>query len=592
MVSPNIPQTRGSARFAKKAVWPWAITASALGVGIVGGSLGLWMHQNAAEAFTAETDISPRLTHDQKLGVSSNLLGSLRQDLTDIQKSRVLFLPATYFGSLAGVPAELSTLKNRSAHLLGQDMQYQRQLALKWGNRLVSTEGKFASLSASQVKQQVTSATTPSQLADKVKAWQAQYQSWGKTLHQLASIGGGLTQNQPRKVVQTVNTLQSRLNSSGAYWQGVNTAKAAVTEAHTYLASAPTHELSGYTSLMSTLTQALQGLQPPTTAQLLQVLSQISNGLEGNQPQDVLDALSGLKNKLNGANSQWSGYSQAGAAVTAGNAYLEGSTLSQINDHTAIIHQLNEAAAALIAPTPTFPTGVGNPFGSAFTQYLATRQSVVSVAVYNANTGATYTYNPGLAFDTASIVKATIMSTLLWQSQKSGKPLTSSEASLMIPMIEDSSNSAATALWNDAGHSAGIASFLQAAGMTATLPGKNGYWGLTQTTALDQVDLLKLLSYPNSVLTPASQDYALNLMQHVIGWEAWGVSTGPTQGSTVALKNGWLPIGYAGWEINSIGHVVGGGRNYVVAILSHNNPSEAYGIQTLDSVSQFVWNAE
>ncbi len=592
MISPRIPEPKVSVRSKKKTAWPWPVTASVLGVSVLGGSLGLWMHQNAAQALTAETQIQARLSRDQSLGVAPTVLRTLRQDLSRIQSAHVLLLPATYFGALSGVPAKLSTLQSSSAHLLGQDMHNERQLALTWGNRVVTIEGKFATLSAPQVHQEVTTATTPSQLTAKIKTWQSQYQTWEATLHQLSSVGGGLTNNEPRNVLQDVESLQTHLNSAGAYWQGVTTAKDALTQANTYLATSPPHELSGYHTMMNTLTEALQGLQPPTTAQLLQILGQVSDGLESNQPQDVVTALSGLKAQLSHATSQWSGYGQAQAAVTAATSYLHRGLFTQITEHSAIIQLLNEAAKDLTAPSLTFPVGVGNPFGSAFTQYLATRQSVVSVAVYNANTGATYTYNPGLSFDTASIVKATIMSTLLWQSQKSGRPLTTQEQSLMIPMIEDSSNSAATSLWDAAGRSAGIEAFLQAAGMTATVPGKGGYWGLTETTAADQVALLKLLSYPNNVLTAGSQTYALNLMQHVIGWEAWGVSTGPVQGSTVALKNGWLPIGAAGWEINSIGHVVGGGRNYVVAILSHNNPSEAYGIQTLDTVSQFVWNAE
>jgi hypothetical protein len=216
----------------------------------------------------------------------------------------------------------------------------------------------------------------------------------------------------------------------------------------------------------------------------------------------------------------------------------------------------------------------------------------VSAAVYNANTGALYTFNPGLEFDTASIVKATIMATLLRQSEISGQGLTAQEQSLMVPMIEVSSNNAATALWFDGGAAAGIQSFLTTAGMTQTQPGANGYWGLTTTTALDQVRLLNLFAYPNHILSLSSRAYALNLMRHVVSGENWGLSTGAQPGTSVALKNGWLPLPTVGWEINSIGYVHGDGRNYVAALFSRNNATEAYGIQTLDAVSQFIWNAE
>lgn len=312
-------------------------------------------------------------------------------------------------------------------------------------------------------------------------------------------------------------------------------------------------------------------------------LSTQSGGLVAGRPKDVVEAATALEKKLAATPSNWQGIGTAQDALADVHRYWSLAISQQLSQHHEILQELQAAQDGLQPPSH-------NPFGQTFQQYLATRQGVVSAAVYDAQNGTTYTFQPTQRFATASIVKATIMSTLLWQSQQSDQPLTSSEQQLMVPMIEDSSNSAATALWNDAGRSQGINSFLQAAGMTQTDPGKGGFWGLTSTTAVDQVQLLRLLSYPNHVLTPASQSYAANLMQHVVGWEGWGVSGGVAPGATVALKNGWLPIAQQGWEINSIGHVSGDGRNYVVALLSRGNPSESYGIQTLSTVSAMIWN--
>lgn len=312
-------------------------------------------------------------------------------------------------------------------------------------------------------------------------------------------------------------------------------------------------------------------------------LSRASGGLVGGEPQDVLALLQKLREKLSGANSNWTGWTEAQAAVRSAGSYLTRTPDQQLHAHQAMVAELTAAWQTLAAPGP-------NPFGTAFRDYLAGRAGTVSAAVYDAQDGVTYTFNPTLDdFDTASIVKTTILATLLWQSQMSGHPLTPAEQQLAVPMIESSSNSAATALWFDAGSSAGIAQFLKVAGMVDTTPARGGYWGLTKTSAVDQVELLRLLSYPNPVLTAASQQYEAQLMTHVVGWEAWGVSTGATGGATVALKNGWLSVP-GGWEINSIGHVAGSGRNYVVAILSSGNPSQAYGIQTLDTLSQIIWS--
>ncbi len=314
-----------------------------------------------------------------------------------------------------------------------------------------------------------------------------------------------------------------------------------------------------------------------------QTLARESGGLAAGEPQDVVASMQKLLTKLQAANPDWTGWKGAQAALTAARSYLHRSPMQQLPSHQALMNELTAAWSNLAAPGP-------NPFGTAFQNYLAGRAGTVSAAVYDAEDGVTYTFNPTLDdFDTASIVKATILATLLWQSQASGQPLTPAERQLAVPMIEDSSNAAATKLWFDAGSSTGIGQFLKVAGLTTTTPARGGYWGLTKTSAVDQVELLRLLSYPNAVLTPASQQYEAGLMTHVIAWEDWGVSSGATGGATVALKNGWLPVP-GGWEINSMGHIAGNGRNYVVAILSSGNPSEAYGIQTLDNLSQMIWS--
>lgn len=228
-------------------------------------------------------------------------------------------------------------------------------------------------------------------------------------------------------------------------------------------------------------------------------------------------------------------------------------------------------------------------FGSEFQKYIQSRSSTVSIAVYDANNGQTYLYNPNLRFDTASIVKATIMGDLLHQSEVHHTGLTPEEQSLMPPMIEYSNNNDASALWNLAGGAAGIDQFLRVAGMDQTTPGRYGYWGLTQTSALDQVNLIRDYAYPNSVLDTAGRNYGLYLMEHVISWEDWGVSGGVPGNATIALKNGWLPIGSQGWEINSIGYINGDGRNYVVGVLTRNNSSEQYGITTIQGISRILW---
>jgi hypothetical protein len=116
-------------------------------------------------------------------------------------------------------------------------------------------------------------------------------------------------------------------------------------------------------------------------------------------------------------------------------------------------------------------------------------------------------------------------------------------------------------------------------------------WGLTTTTARDQIQLLKTIAFPNAILTNASRLTALDLMDNITPSERWGVTGGVPDDVPVALKNGWLPLSNGEWQINSVGWIRGQGRNYLLAILTTGNPSENYGIDTTNEISSLVWQA-
>ena len=203
-------------------------------------------------------------------------------------------------------------------------------------------------------------------------------------------------------------------------------------------------------------------------------------------------------------------------------------------------------------------------------------------------TGDSYQYRPGQLGITASIVKVEILGTLLSQAQAEGRGLTATEEATATSMIEVSDNDSATALWNEVGGAPAVAAFDRSVGMTSTTPSSS--WGLTETTTADQVSLLRHLALPNSVLSDASRAYELGLMDRVTPSQAWGVSAGTAVGTTVALKNGWLPVG-AGWTVNSIGWVSGYGRNYLIAVMTSADPGEGYGIDSISMVATAAWNA-
>jgi beta-lactamase class A len=208
----------------------------------------------------------------------------------------------------------------------------------------------------------------------------------------------------------------------------------------------------------------------------------------------------------------------------------------------------------------------------------------VAVAVDDLSTGATAAYNGGTEFVTASIVKVDILATLLYQLQQSGQSLSAAESYLATTMIENSDNDSASDLYADVGGSQAIDAANQVFGLTQTTVGTDGYWGLTTTTAVDQIQLLRTVFTSPSPLSPESQNYIQSLMSQVESDQQWGVPVAADPGTPFMVKNGWLPNPTL-WEINSIGEVVHDGQQLLIAVLSAGNASEQAGISLVEAVA-------
>jgi len=261
------------------------------------------------------------------------------------------------------------------------------------------------------------------------------------------------------------------------------------------------------------------------------------------------------------------------------------------------------AAASSGRPRPSASPSPGerqDPLGGAAASYVSSRAGVVLAAVYDLRTGQTWHLGQGQPQDAASVVKLDVLETLLAERSRSGAGLSASDRTLAEQMIEDSDNDAATSLWYEVGGASSIRSFNYAAGLADTAPSScvncPGFpwpgWGLTTTTPDDQLALLRALVEPNSLLTTAERTYALSLMENVTPAQRWGVSGGVPAQATVALKNGWLSLSSADndWQINSVGWISGSGRDYLMAVLTTRNPTEQYGIDTIDELAAMVWN--
>lgn len=254
------------------------------------------------------------------------------------------------------------------------------------------------------------------------------------------------------------------------------------------------------------------------------------------------------------------------------------------------------------SPATSKPKDPGkSPFAS-LASYVAARPGEVTAAVYDQRTGRTWVFHPGVQEDTASIVKVEIMGAALKQAQDAGSEPPGSEQSLMTTMIENSDNSAATQLLSADGGPSKVQAFDESVGMTGTkvstlafIPGSTTLpgWGLTTTTASDEVKLVRDFAYPNPNLDSASRTFGLGLMEKIESDQAWGVSGGVPAGTTIALKNGWLPLDLTNdtnWQVDSIGWIHGNGRDYVLAVLSNQDPTEQTGIDTIAHISSVIYS--
>ncbi|MEV8226508.1 serine hydrolase [Streptomyces sp. NPDC079167] len=205
----------------------------------------------------------------------------------------------------------------------------------------------------------------------------------------------------------------------------------------------------------------------------------------------------------------------------------------------------------------------------------------VSVAVLDTESGARAAYGDG-AYDAASIVKVDILAALLLKAQDEDRELNGAEQAYAEAMIRRSDNTSATELLKVLGGEEALDAANGRLGLTGTRAAHA--WGLTQTTAADQVRLLEAVSGTDSELSAASRAYITELMGQVEADQRWGVSAA---GTDAVLKNGWMPRTTTGlWDVNSIGRVTSGGHTLLVAVLSRGHATKEGGIDLVESVAR------
>ncbi|MGW0668224.1 serine hydrolase [Streptomyces sp. NPDC002746] len=245
------------------------------------------------------------------------------------------------------------------------------------------------------------------------------------------------------------------------------------------------------------------------------------------------------------------------------------------------------SAAAPAVSCASAGAGLAAKLSGDITAALKGRKSTTAVALYDRTTKTTCTLRATSAYDSASVVKATVLATLLRDSAQHHRALTRRETDLSTAMITKSDNNATTSLWKQLGATK-VKAFLKAAGMTHTVPGAGGYWGLTRITAQDEQRLLTLLTAKNSVLSDSARSYELGLMHRVVPSQRWGTPAGAPASATVQLKNGWLQRATHGWRVHSVGAFTGKGHDYALSVLTQDNATMNTGIDTVQAVARAV----
>jgi len=180
-------------------------------------------------------------------------------------------------------------------------------------------------------------------------------------------------------------------------------------------------------------------------------------------------------------------------------------------------------------------------------------------------------------FHSASLIKAMLLVAYLRRLGPAHK-INAYDRGLIYPMIHESDNNAATAVYDVVGNG-GLYEVAHLAHMRDFVSG-GGYWGLSEISAADQASFFY---YQDKYIPRRDDGYARYLLSHIESDQQWGIPQA-AQGTpfTVFFKGGWLPE--QGIE-NQAARLERPGYTFSLAVLTSNNPSEGYGQETEEDVT-------
>jgi D-alanyl-D-alanine dipeptidase len=213
-------------------------------------------------------------------------------------------------------------------------------------------------------------------------------------------------------------------------------------------------------------------------------------------------------------------------------------------------------------------------------RFLGTRAGIVSWALIDSH-GRLHGLEPRRVYVSASLVKAMLL--VAYLRRIGNRPPTPSEQAALGPMITQSDNDFATAIYSRVGDAA-LHDLARRAGMRGF--SVNGYWSGSTFSAADQARFFRVF---DRLVPPRSRGYARRLLSSIVAWQRWGFSR-------YSLAVGFRTFFKGGWRATALGRLVHeaalfvrGPQRVSMAVLSDGNPSHEYGTATLRGVAERIF---
>jgi beta-lactamase class A len=246
------------------------------------------------------------------------------------------------------------------------------------------------------------------------------------------------------------------------------------------------------------------------------------------------------------------------------------------------VHRIVRILALLLplaapAAAPAQPPPHWKPHVAAARAYAASRAGDVSFAVRTERRA--WSWRGTTQYRSASVVKAMLLVAYLRRADVRGRALRSDERALLDPMVTRSDNSAASAIHDRVGLAA-LNALGRRVGMRHFIP--HPVWGGSTITADDQARLFLRI---DRLVPRRHRAYAMSLLRGVIPAQRWGIAAAVPHGWRIAFKGGW-GRGVTRQVDHQAALLTNGSLRLSVAVLTGDNPSDAYGAATQQGVAE------